>query len=308
MIRMIRNRGGVLAALIIAAAFTGQARAALVGLGGADDFVLLALNNGTMTINSSTSIIGNVGYSSGVTSNTNQKVDLFTGTAYVHSNVASFNYAAATFQPSGGIVTSATGDAKLNQANVDALAAAAAYAGAAATQTLNPLTNKAANPTYMINGNGSMNVIKILADGSNQSVDMDANDTLQINGVAGEQFIIDVVGDFDFSAATIKLVGGVTANDIVFNMLSTVGHVVVNKQESVFLGTILAANTGTSVTYHNPASFTGRIIGYDIDVHSDFNIEAPPIRMQQVPLPASFASGLVLVVGSLLRRPRRLVK
>ena len=54
-------------------------------LGAASQFALLALNNGNMTINSATSITGNVGYSNGVTSTTNQKVSTFNGTAYLDS-------------------------------------------------------------------------------------------------------------------------------------------------------------------------------------------------------------------------------
>src|SRR5437868_5484871 len=79
---------------------------------------LLGMNGGVFTINSGTNLIADVGYSSGVTSNTNQKIDHFTGTAYVHSNVSSFVYTAATYQPTGGIVRNdSTADASLDAAN-----------------------------------------------------------------------------------------------------------------------------------------------------------------------------------------------
>ena len=73
-------------------------------------FGLLGLNNGNFTINSSTNLIADVGYSSYVTSTTNQKINNFTGTAYVHSQVTSFVYTAATYRPTGGIIQN-TGDA-----------------------------------------------------------------------------------------------------------------------------------------------------------------------------------------------------
>src|SRR6185503_445428 len=115
-----------------------------VNLGAAGYFAILGLadhnctgcQDASITINSATTINGNVGYGAGTTSGTNQKVGTFNGTALV-SSTAAFTDTSATFQPTGGILTGSavpgiggfpTVDALLNQANADALAASTAAA------------------------------------------------------------------------------------------------------------------------------------------------------------------------------------
>lgn len=220
---------------------------------------ILALNGGTITINSSRNLIGDVGYSRQVTSNINQKIDNFTGTAYVHSQVNSFIYTAATYQPTGGIIRNdAVTDIELNQANDNAVALSANYAGLAPNFTYGAVT-------------GSLSITAVSMNTVVQMSSMDYNSkTLTLNGTAGgdDGFIINVQGNFDFSQSVIVL-NNVRPERVIFNFPNA-SAITINKAANVFKGTILAPIG--NVIYHNPASFEGSIIARNIALHSDFNL------------------------------------
>ncbi len=239
-----------------------------IGPGGGGDcaltpFGLLGLSNGSFTINSSRNLIADVGYSSGVTSNTNQKIDHFTGTSYVHSQVTSFVYAASTYQPTGGIIrNNAEADAKLEQANSDAIAASAEYAAYTPNIILGNVTG---NQT--INSVANNTVVQMASLNYNSKI-------LNLVGTAGldDGFIINVSGNFDFSQSEIKLTN-VRPERVIFNFPNA-SNITVNKASNIFNGTILAP-VG-NVIYHNPATFNGAIIALNIAVHSDFNLTQKP--------------------------------
>jgi hypothetical protein len=313
------RRLGALAALTLAV-MPASAHAAIT-LGAAGNFTILGLANQTcagcqtasVTINSATSIVGNVGYSAGEVSHTNQKVDLFTGTAFV-SGTADFLSTPATFQPSGGVKVGAanpgiapfaTVDGLLAQANIDALAASSA-AGALAP-TVAPLG--ALTTDLTINSTGAVNVISL------SSLSYNSN-TLTLDSRAGQDdyfiFNISGAGDhvFDFFQSVVSFGGtGTTADHVLFNFTggsySALTGINLSKAENVFNGTILAPFG--DIEYHNPATFNGALIGYQIYVHSDFNINQVPFTPTGgIPEPATWAlmiSGFGLT-GAALRRRR----
>lgn len=226
-------------------------------------FGILALNGGTFTINSSRNLIADVGYSAGVTSNTNQKIDYFTGTSYVHSQVNSFIYTAATYQPTGGIIRNdGLADAMIDQANADAITASANYATMSPNVTLGNVTT---NQT--INHVGINTVVQMSSMDYNSKV-------LTLVGTPGgdDGFIINVTGNFDFSQSEVRLVN-VRAERVIFNFPNA-SFITLNKAANIFNGTILAPLG--NVIYHNPAIFNGAIIALNIAVHSDFNLTAKP--------------------------------
>ena len=236
-------------------------------LGLANSFALLALNNGSMIINSSTSITGDVGYSANVTSHTNQKVNSFTGTAYV-SSTASFSYTPATFQPSSGIIFGpGAADVLLDTAQTDVANAATCYAGLGPGTLLGNLTT-----SRVIWGGSGTNVYTLASLNLN-------GQTLTLNGSATDLFLFIVQGSFDWSQSQMIL-NGVSPNQIVF-YFPNASDVTINKSSTIFFGTILGPTA--SVEYHNPAQFVGAIIAKDIDVHSNFNIFKPVVT--PVPLP-----------------------
>lgn len=227
-------------------------------LGLANSFALLALSNGSMIINSSTSITGDVGYSANVTSQTNQKVQSFTGTAYVDST-AVFNYMPATFQPTGGIFVGPNmADQLLSNAQADVTTAATCYAGLGPGTSLGNVTT-----SRVLYTTSPVNVYTVTSLNLN-------GQTLTLYG-STDLFVFIVQGSFDWSQSQMIL-NGVSPNQVVF-CFPNASDVTINKSSTVFQGTILGPSA--SVDYHNPAQFVGAIIAKNIDVHSDFNILKP---------------------------------
>lgn len=230
------------------------------------DFSILALNNGALIINSGTSVIGDVGYSSGVTSETNQKVTLFDGSALVHSQVQAFSYTAKNFAPTGGINYGEAVNLKLDKANAEAVSASAHYGSLTPTHILGDLAD---DDSMVVESVGPLNVISL---GSLNYKE----DSLELVSREGfnDYFIVNVHGSFNFAASLIVLTG-TTPGHVLFNFLGDSScDIVINKEESVFCGTILGPSA--NIEYHNPATFVGAIIGLNINLHSDFNLIHEP--------------------------------
>jgi SdrD B-like domain/Secretion system C-terminal sorting domain len=254
-------------------------------IGEAANYVMLGLQGGNVTINSATNVIGDIGYSAYVTSTTNQKVGddgIFNGVVYVHSDVAQFSYASQNFLPSGGIVqNSAAQNTRLDQANASAVSGSAYFAGLPPSIILGALGD---NDSQTINRVANLTVVQIT------SLDY-KEDQLTLVGQPGQNdaFVINVLGDFQFSGSTIAL-QHVNPDMVVFNFPNA-SNISINKASTVFNGTILAP-TG-SVDYHNPAVFNGGIVARNISVHSDFNINKKPLQIPCEPVVTGCLGDLV---------------
>ncbi len=243
----------------------------------ANSYALLGLNGGNVTVNSATAVKGDFGYSQAVTSTTNQKIgeDFFgqwNGTAYVHSQVANFQSTDKNYIPSAGKVSNAAQDSRLNTANAEALAASAQLAALTPTIHLGAINDTSVS-VGAVNGAANLNVVQI------SSLNMNS-DVLELRGDEQDYFVINTLGNFDFSQSEVRLSGGLTANHVIFNF-PTAGtqtrDVLINKSSTIFNGTILAPDLdGFGVQYHNPAQFNGAIIAKNISVHSDFNLNWAP--------------------------------
>jgi hypothetical protein len=239
-----------------------------VSLGEAATYGILALNNGTLSINSATVFIGDIGYSRDVVSTTNQKIGEgylgeWTGEAYVHSQVSNFQYSAKDYIPSGGRVTNSIQDARLDAANIAALQASTTISQLTPTNIVRAI-NDANLSLGAIDGKQTINVVQLASLNMN-------SDVLELKGDASDYFLINVLGDFQFSQSEVRLTGGLTADHVIFNFpnASTIN---LNKSSNIFNGTILAPKLNTNLIYHNPAQFNGAIIANRISVHSDFNL------------------------------------
>ena len=271
-------------------AFAGSANATPF-IASASDFTVLGLAGGSVTINSATSITGNVGYAAGVTSTTNQKVDAFDGAAYVHST-ATFGYTAATFAPTSGLFIGGAADQKLYDANADAFSAAIALGALAATHASLGVVGD--NDNVIVNRVGALNVIQIASLTHKE-------DTLTINGGIDDVFVFNVAGAWNYDNSQIVL-NGVSADNVIFNFLDSAGDVKIGKAGTIFQGTILAVQR--SVDYHNPASFDGRIIAKNINLHSDFNVTATSGATVSIPEPTGIGLVAIAFAGLVLLRRR----
>jgi len=230
------------------------------------DFAILGLNDGALIINSGTSVIGDAGYSSGVTSETNQKVTLFDGAALVHSQVQAFSYTAKNFAPTGGINYGEAVDLKLDKANAEAVSASAHYDSLTPTHILGDLGD---DDSMVVESVGHLNVISL----GSLNYKEDSLELVSREGVS-DYFIVNVHGSFNFAASLIVLTG-TTADHVLFNFLGDSScDIVINKAKSMFYGTILGPSA--NIEYHNPATFVGAIIGLNINLHSDFNLIHEP--------------------------------
>ncbi|MEP2775000.1 MAG: ice-binding family protein [Luteolibacter sp.] len=258
-----------------------------LSLGSASGFGLLGLENGTVTINSATKLVGNVGYSKGVVSNINQKVESFRGSALVHSK-ASFSYTAASFQPSGGIQKGAATDSRLDSANQDVLLLAQNLSGLTATQSVGFLND---NDSRTFVSTGSLNVIDI--SGVNYLED---SLTLQSRSGLTDTFILRVAGNFRFSASSVIL-EGLTASNVMFYFPNE-SKILIENAATTFNGTILAPMGW--VEYQSPGSYNGSIIAKNINLQSALN----HTQVNFVPEPSAAFFGVIGAALLVLRRKR----
>jgi hypothetical protein len=255
---------------------TAAARAQAMTLGEAANYALLGLNNGMVRVDTGSVVVGDFGYSAGVVSTTNKLVgsDYFgqwTGTAYVHSRVGSFD-ADVNYEPTGGIVTNPLQDARLDRANADAVAFSQWVASLPATENLGTLYDKSVT-LGSVDGLRTVHVVEIA------SLTMSDN-VLELVGDEVDVFVLNVRGNFLFMHSEVRLTGGITANHVLFNLPpggDYTKNVGINKSGTQFRGTLLAPDLGDrKIEYHDTGSFLGAIIAPHIDVHSDFSLVHAP--------------------------------
>jgi hypothetical protein len=291
-----------------------SARADNITFGAASEFVILGLEGGSLEINSATKIEGNVGFSKNISVPNAQKVTTFDGTTYVYSGTATTNFNAKHdgslspvlygSSPSG--IGALTVNQLLDQANADALFYHALFRDMVPSTSLGNIVDDQ-DVSLGSSGPGANNVYSI------NSLNI-KDDSFTLTGDASSSFIFNVIGNFEWSGSDLKLMGGLSASNVVFNFVDPASQIkiLINKDTTDFVGTILAPNNVAKVEYHNPASFTGRIIASKIDVHSDFNITNPGDEggpPPPVPLPmAAIGGGLLMGAVGLVRRPRRVAR
>jgi hypothetical protein len=219
----------------------------VAGLGAAGDYAILGLHGGDVVVRGS-NIVGDIGVGpqdEGAFRNT-----VHTGTLFLDES-ATLNRPRRGFvgyAPTGGIVIK-----DLNPAQLDADAASAAYDALPATQTFGNVST-----SLTINSTGGTNVIDIYSLSY-------VSKTLTLNGDANDVFIINVTGDFNLSASSVQLTGGLTADHVVFNFPTRGPEIDLVGASTVMNGTILAPQR--SVEYWNGGMFNGAIIADTIKLH-----------------------------------------
>ncbi len=146
----------------------------------------------------------------------------------------------------GAIVQGASTNAMLNTAASDAAAASTRYAALPATLGPTSLTTG-----QTITGILGQNVLNLT------SVNLGSSKTVTLNAPIGATFVINVSGTFDIgSSSQVRLTGGVTAADILWNV-SGVGTVTLSGS-SEFNGILLAPQR--TVVLSGASNWTGAVL------------------------------------------------
>jgi hypothetical protein len=146
--------------------------------------------------------------------------------------------------------------------------------------------------------NGGVNVIAV------NNINLGGNNIVTLHGSAGTEFIINDTGDMTLNSGQILLSGGLTAQDVVFNLsgkLQTSGGL---NNESVITGIVL--DTSKNDVHLSPGLIRGELIsGGAMEIVSGGQITVP--KMPGVPEPSSITLlglGGGLVFSGLLYRSR----
>ncbi len=258
-------------------------------LGAAGNFAVLDINsNGNVSISGPAppgSILGNVGVLGTSSGNFSDSGVPLIGSLYLGgSQTANFSGGAL---PIGGVLTDQ--GALLSSAASSAAKASSAFSALTPTQTVSG--SQITNTTTITAGNpGGLNVINL------SSITLGNGAVLTLSGSAGTEFILNDSGGMALNSADIVLAGGLTANDVVFNVtgnnVQASGGLL---NESVLAGTILAPNENVQLS---PGSFAGSIIsGGNINIASGANVSG----VNGAPAPLIGASiPSFLILGGLL--------
>jgi hypothetical protein len=216
-------------------------------------------NNTGITVNSgATSSQANLGINSGGKLNQSGTV-VVQGTYYKFSTNS--DSTTSGFTAVGGVNT--TSNSKLTTAAADATAASTTLAGLTPNQTLGTIT---ANTTISATVPGR-NVVNLI------DINMGSGTILTLSGSATQSFVINVTGTSNVSFANVSLVGGLTAANVIFNVLN--GDTVTDNSPDVVNGIIMDINGTVSIT--NNDTINGEVIsGKQISFSNNSDVEVVP--------------------------------
>lgn len=196
--------------------------------------------------------------------------------------------------PKGNTVVNVSQDALLNQAAGDAAAYADFYAHLAAT---NPAITSVTN-SLTVNGLSGQNVLNL------STLQLGGGEILTLDGGGNDSsFIVNVFGDLKLNSGHIELAGGLTYDEVLFNVVGGKVAFSGGGNASLLVGTLMALDGEIAIS---PGLIQGTIIGPKITLTSGADLDTP----QVVPVPAAlplFLSALagMGVVGARRRRAGR---
>lgn len=170
-----------------------------------------------------------------------------------------------------------------------------------------------------INVTGSSSDVTVNATGAQTVLDVSSlsvsNGSLTLHGTSSDVFIINITGGGGITfqnTANIVLTGGLTADNVLFNVESTNATVTLQASAgSVFNGTILAINSGASL--NNGETLNGALIAafgtsstsYGITSQGGYTINYEGFGETPVPEPATLTLFAMGVGGLLAARKRQ---
>jgi hypothetical protein len=223
------------------------------------------LTNGTaITVNPGASASqANLGINSG--GNLNQSGTVTIAGAYYKFSTNS-DSTTNTFTVAGGTLTGPTVNSTLTTAASDAAAASTNLANTALNppnQTLGTIT---ASTTISATVPGR-NVVNVTG------INLGNNTTLTLSGSATQSFVINVTGTSQVTLSNVILVGGLTANNVIFNVLN--GDTVTDPNPDMVNGIIMDINGSIMIT--NKDTINGELIsGKQISLSNNSDVEVVP--------------------------------
>ena len=161
-----------------------------------------------------------------------------------------------------------------------------------------------------ISSGGSINASSGMLDGSGNYVftatsDNFPNGTFTINGTASQFVVINVPMAFN-EHGIIVLTGGITSDQVLFNVTGSGNALDINTNGLTTTGTFLDPNGAISLTH---AVLDGRVFGGDstnLQIVSGGHLEAPPTPAVPEPAHTVFALGLTMAIALVVRRRKSL--
>jgi hypothetical protein len=275
-------------ALTLASGLT-TARAAFVDLGEAQQYAALALYHDIM-ISGPSGVTGNAGVAnSAANMDVGDKLDIsgssfVTGNADLHTGVT-YNHSGTAFV--GQLNQNAATDNILNQAFNDALNAAT-FAASLSGQNLNVSDNNLTISKASV-GNYAFNLSNINLSGTH---------AITLSAPVGSTFTFNITGGFMLSGSSnIHLAGGLTQNDVLYNIIGNGSNVTLSGGAYVE-GVILAPHRQADIGPTGAAGFTvNQIIADAISIHSGGMVVTPVPEVAPSSVIFGFL-GLVVAVSS----------
>jgi hypothetical protein len=241
-------------AVWIAAAMVSHAVAAHAGLidaelgvAGPSDFQVLSLGStstSTTSLNLNASTVnGNVGVADDgkFTSSAPNSVS---GSAYVGASV---NTSGVQSPVSGKLVVN---DSLVTNAATAAFSASTYFAGLTPTLSTSLFNSGTISSNLTVTGSAGYNVVDLTSfslSGGN----------LTLSGPASAQFVINITGGFTGTSGSVLLAGGLTADDVIFNITGT-GSTVTTAVPDTVNAILLAPNRAIT---EDSGTYNGEVIG-----------------------------------------------
>jgi hypothetical protein len=268
---------------LIVALFSVPGMAAPVDLGQAGNFAALGLlDDGVVISSGNTYIDGNVGLGPGNSLNFSGGGKI-TGDIYLHNGAAgTYGGPAATATITGGSTYGGLISYNMNPVTADAFAASAMAVSLSPDITM----------TTRISGNTTITAVDpVTVVQLNQGINL--NKTLTISGGPGDAFVFNVPDGqtIAFSGGgQIVLTGGVTPDNVLFNIIGSHGGGLTFTGDSDTFGTFLAPERTITVSggVHDGAFLAGGALTLQSGPHLEHPSVAPA-----VPAPGALVLGLL---------------
>lgn len=192
--------------------------------------------------------------------------------------------------PKGNTIFNVAQDSLLNQAASDAAFYSNLYSGLSATNT----SISAITDTLTVTASGGQNVLNLgeLKLGGGEVLTLDGGGT-------DSSFIVNIFGDLTLNSGRIELSGGLTFDEVLFNVIGGKVSFSGGGNSSTLMGIILALDKEIALS---PGLVQGSIIGTKISLVSGADLDTP---IPPIPVPAAvwlFGTALLGLVGFSKRR------